>query len=384
MAEEARPRSGPEPRTERAKKSRPITRASRSGGTPAARRDDGRSHDAETPPDTTEARIPTREASAPPRGCRAPARPRDCASSIPERRPRAWSRVSGADRRAQDRADEVGAAGEREHQQRERHARREAEGRDRDAPTRRRDADAEPLSAYAGHPAREHGGDERAGGRRRTGARRWTRPRRAPRRTQEERARHPEDHRDGVHGEDPEQRGLAADELEPLEDRAPADSPRPRSSAAGAGARSRPGMRRTSRGRRPPPKRPWRSTLGERRPGDAGKVEDDVLDRDRGEQLITRDELRRERVACRTLEGVRRRRGRLAREQQRQTGIVGQRVQQQHHRDGGEPEVREEEEAATVDGVGDPPATIETVTSGTKAAIPTRPTMNVECVSSQT
>ena len=200
----------------------------------------------------------------------------------------------------------------------------------------------------------------------------------------EERARHPEQHRDRVDEEDPEQRRLAPDEAEA----------RRRSSAGSAARRS---------GRRHPREQPDRDErgrerrevdrvrareaerrdqpAGQRRTGDAREVEDDVLDRDRREQLVRRDELGRHRVARGPLEGVCRSRGRLQREEQPTCGSSASAFRSSTTVTAARARSESRQQSAPVDRVRDRPGESGTVSSGTSAAIPSRPTRNVEPVS---
>ena len=119
-------------------------------------------------------------------------------------------------RAAQHRAEEVGGAGDREQHERGPERRREAEGRDRDAPRARRDRDAEALPPHVRRPARDERAEQRAGVRRRVevadGRRVAAEPVQRDRR--EERRRHAEDHRVVSTREDPEQRLAALQEAE--------------------------------------------------------------------------------------------------------------------------------------------------------------------------
>ena len=163
--------------------------------------------------------------------------------------------------------------------------------------------------------------------------------------SREERARHPEDHRDRVDGEDPEQRGLAADEPEAFEDRAQArHSPRPRSSADAARARSRssdaPNVARSNA------YAPAKPTVAISTPASAGPATRERLNTTSSTAIAASSwssghELRRERVPGRALERVGRRRPGLASEQQRQARVVRERVEQEHDGDRGETEVGE-------------------------------------------
>ena len=139
-----------------------------------------------TPPETTEARRPTSDATTPASRLPRFGAPATCANSIPDSRPRRWSGVGAhQDRGAEDGAEEVGAAGEREEEEREPERRREAEDHDRGAPDACRDRDREPLPARARRPARE---ERRRRALRRTAPRRGSRRSSRRRRTRARRA----------------------------------------------------------------------------------------------------------------------------------------------------------------------------------------------------
>src|SRR5205823_2456354 len=117
-------------------------------------------------------------------------------------------------------AVEVGAARNREQEERAPQLRREAEGRDRGAPHAGRGDDREPLAPDMARPPAERREDERAGGRRGeevADERRVVEAMRRERR--KERRRHPEHHRVRVDEQEAENDPLRPHEAEPVDDR---------------------------------------------------------------------------------------------------------------------------------------------------------------------
>ncbi len=174
-----------------------------------------------SPPETTEKRRLVSEATAPASTLPSVRSARHLGELDP-REPSAHG-VRGdreQDRRAEDCAPVVRRTGEREEEERRPEARREPEADDRCTPRRGGDAHAEALPSRTRHPPREERRHERA--RIRSGIQEADGARASAEHLPErrkERARHAEDHRDGVDDEDPLQLWLLPDEPEAFGDR---------------------------------------------------------------------------------------------------------------------------------------------------------------------
>ncbi len=310
------------------------------------------------PPETTEKRRLVSDASAPASRFPTAGALATWASSIPDRRPAHRVRGHGEqDRRAEDRAPVVRAAGDREEEEREPEAGREAEADDRGPPGRRRDAHAEALPAGACHPAGQERGDERAcvrGGVQKADGRRSAAEVVAERR--EERARHPEHHRDRVDDEDALELRLLADEAETLGDR-PQSRPRDRPDRG----HLREQRRRQERCREGDDVDRVRRRQSDRRDQDPahrrssdmaeGRV--DPLDGRCWSDLVLADEARDERVHRGALDRVESGADRFRRVQGPEPRIGERGIRDQQAGDRGEAQVGDDQEQPTIDGVGD-------------------------------
>jgi hypothetical protein len=262
------------------------------------------------------------------------------------------------DRRSKHGAEEVCAARNREHHEREPELGREAESEDREAPDAGPEGHCEALASRVRRPAGEQRAHERARVWRGEEVADGLRPaaelllcKRG-----KERARHAEDHRVRVDEEDPDERLPTLEEAEPVDDRPQARAlslvagrnPRQepdRDERRGVGREIDPVRRRDADGRDQDP--------AERRPGDGGEAPVDGLQRDGRRDLVVWNKARRERGQRRPAEAEDGHGSRLESEQGPRSRMREERIREEERGDDHHPDLRPQQDGAAVAGVRD-------------------------------